>query len=392
MNNLNNWFKNSKNISIDWNFPEARREKTLYLSHGIHKYVSKYIPQIPNQLIRLFSNKNDIILDNFVGSGTTLVEASLLGRNSIGIDINPYACLISEVKTTKLNKKDVDDLNSAVKEISKHIISLRRQSLNINERSNYRDLEIDNRLKNNHFISRLYSTKNLNELLTINSVINNMNGEEKLKKILLLCLLGILRKVSYLSSNFGNDYVPRNKTKKTDVLTRYLSEYDNILNRLKKYNESLVDNCTVKVINDDTRKLPLQNESIDLIVTHPPYISAIPYAEYLKLEMLWMGLDPKKFNDIIIGGKRNSNTVVERFYNNMEKSFNEMYRVLKKDKFACVVIGNARVKGKIIESNKELTNQAINKGFKFVQDICRNKLDCANAWMKTEHILIFKKV
>jgi hypothetical protein len=68
-----------------------------------------------------------------------------------------------------------------------------------------------------------------------------------------------------------------------------------------------------------------------------------------------------------------------------------MFRVLKKEKYACVVIGNARVKGKIIESNKDFIEIGKKAGFTFIEDICRNKLDCANAWMKTEHILIFKK-
>src|SRR5205823_6752874 len=100
--------------ALDWELITAR---TVYYTHGYHPYSAKYIPQIPNRLISIFSEKNDLILDNFVGSGTTLVESKVLGRNAIGVDINPLACLISKVKTTVIKK-------STMREISHFLVSL----------------------------------------------------------------------------------------------------------------------------------------------------------------------------------------------------------------------------------------------------------------------------
>ncbi len=80
---------------IDWDFREA---KTDYLTHGVHPYPAKFIPQIPNALIQELSSVGDTVLDIFCGSGTTLAEALLLKRNAIGIDANPLACLISKAK------------------------------------------------------------------------------------------------------------------------------------------------------------------------------------------------------------------------------------------------------------------------------------------------------
>ncbi len=91
---------------------------TTYLTHGIHPYTAKLIPHIPRYFIEKYTEKNEVILDPFCGSGTTLLEARLLERNAIGIDINPLAILLSKVKTTPL---DVEEL--------KHTIQLCKENL-----------------------------------------------------------------------------------------------------------------------------------------------------------------------------------------------------------------------------------------------------------------------
>jgi len=88
--------------NIDWDFRDA---KTSYLTHGIHPYPAKFIPQIPNALIQGLSSVGDTVADIFCGSGTTLVEALLLKRHAIGLDANPLACLITKAKTSQLSAK-----------------------------------------------------------------------------------------------------------------------------------------------------------------------------------------------------------------------------------------------------------------------------------------------
>src|SRR5438874_2951907 len=90
---------------IDWDFRDA---KTSYLTHGLHPYPAKFIPQIPNALIQDFSGVGDTVGDIFCGSGTTLVEGLLLKRNVVGIDANPLACLIAAAKTTRFEPGDKD--------------------------------------------------------------------------------------------------------------------------------------------------------------------------------------------------------------------------------------------------------------------------------------------
>ncbi len=68
---------------------------------------AKFIPEIPRWAIRKFSETGKTILDPFVGSGTTLAEARILGRNSYGIDHNPLSRLIAKVKSTPLQYDDI---------------------------------------------------------------------------------------------------------------------------------------------------------------------------------------------------------------------------------------------------------------------------------------------
>ena len=79
----------------DWDFSG---ENTQYLLHRLHSYPARFIPQIPKRAITRWSKPGDLVLDPFCGSGTTLLECSLAGRNSIGIDNNPVATLISRAK------------------------------------------------------------------------------------------------------------------------------------------------------------------------------------------------------------------------------------------------------------------------------------------------------
>src|SRR5690348_9856531 len=89
--------------SINWDFASASTNST---TNTIHPYPAKFIPQIPRHFIEQFSNPGDTVYDPFLGSGTTAVEANILGRNAIGNDVNELAILISKVKTTPIpNKK-----------------------------------------------------------------------------------------------------------------------------------------------------------------------------------------------------------------------------------------------------------------------------------------------
>lgn len=96
---LDKW-KEYDNIITDSLWIFDKRDKS-----GAHNagYWGNFIPQIPNQLMLRYTKKNDWILDPFLGSGTSLIEAKRLGRNGIGIDLSPDAIKIAKENIEKEN-------------------------------------------------------------------------------------------------------------------------------------------------------------------------------------------------------------------------------------------------------------------------------------------------
>jgi len=83
--------------AIDWNFSEVKPDAI----HNVHPYPAKFIPEIPRLLLQnLRPSPGQAVFDPFCGSGTTLVEAQRLGFPTVGVDLNPIACLLTKVKTT----------------------------------------------------------------------------------------------------------------------------------------------------------------------------------------------------------------------------------------------------------------------------------------------------
>ena len=82
-----------------------------------NKYPTRYISAVPRFAINAYSKAGETVLDPFCGSGTTAIEAMLLGRNAMSIDIDPFARLLVKVKTTVYSKEDIDFLDDVVKKI-----------------------------------------------------------------------------------------------------------------------------------------------------------------------------------------------------------------------------------------------------------------------------------
>lgn len=80
------------------------------LTHNFYRYPARFSPKFVRAAIKALSGPGDLILDPFMGGGTTLVEALALGRHAVGTDISSVAAFISEVKTTLYSEDDLEAL------------------------------------------------------------------------------------------------------------------------------------------------------------------------------------------------------------------------------------------------------------------------------------------
>ena len=114
----NSW-KTQLGNDLNWNlsFSNLRESDTTKHVHRLHPYKGKFIPQLVEYFLdshlntfkkRVFFKQGDTILDPFMGSGTTLIQSSEIGLNSLGIDVSDFNCLISKVKVGKYNLAMLD--------------------------------------------------------------------------------------------------------------------------------------------------------------------------------------------------------------------------------------------------------------------------------------------
>src|SRR5215212_1369648 len=377
-----------KNLyTLDWELEDAN---TRYYTHGYHPYSSKYIPQIPNQLISKFTEKNDLVLDTFMGSGTTLVESKILGRNAIGIDINPLACLISKVKTTTIKKSELVEISKILISLKEDILDLRGNTTAFNngEKKAIIDNSISKTLHPN--IVKWYHQNVIHELLTIKSRIDTVENKD-VKDFLLVSLSSILRGVSNATSGFGNLMINKQAFPKTRIYEKFVIVVRDMLKSMSEFNKEAT-NSDIRIINHDSRRIEfIDDETIDFICTHPPYMAAVPYAEYQKLSLWWLGFSQYELEKRLIGGRRSRADTPDRFFYDINMALMEMNRVLRKKKYCCIIIGNPVYNGKIWKLNDFIKKDAKDIGFILLTEIKRHKYRSTMGKMKEEFILIFMK-
>ena len=378
---------------IDWDFRDA---KTSYLTHGLHPYPAKFIPQIPNALIQEFSSVGDTVGDIFCGSGTTLVEGLLLKRNVVGIDANPLACLIAAAKTTCFEQGD--------KELLAALIARAFQlAAEISPDDNLR-LFGGLRFTSNaprpvhqaiEFWFEPFVVEELAEILSWCQALPTKSTRD----IALTSLSAIIVNVSNQDSD--TRYVRRKKKLKPgDTLYRFGQALSENSAAVERFSEVLEPNLTCRIINADILRRPSVPE-LSLIVCSPPYPNAYSYHLYHMTRMLWLGMDQPNFKKIEIGSHRKfsskgkNGATIQTFAAEMKSVFEWMRTALRAGAHACFVIGNSVIRGKTHENAEVLAEVAAKSGFAHVAQFDRKLKDTAKAFnprigrIKTERVVVF---
>jgi hypothetical protein len=90
-------------------------------THNFYRYPARFSPQFVRAAIEAFSQPGDVILDPFMGGGTTLIEARILGRHAVGSDINSLAVFLAKVKTTPLSEGDLKQVANWVRRLPERL-------------------------------------------------------------------------------------------------------------------------------------------------------------------------------------------------------------------------------------------------------------------------------
>ncbi len=377
---INNEHNISKGVEvldkIDWDFKDFT---TQYLTHTFHSYPARFIPQIPLTFIKLFTKEKETVLDPMCGCGTTLVEAFLNNRNSIGNDFNPLATLITKVKTTLIDENEFRYFNKKLAVMKRYLdLDYRRVDERINNLPNRKVSKIFNRV----VISKLESIRET--LLEVKE-----EGHNDLFDFGRVALSSTIW--SLVENGNGIDV--------DDVFLKKVKSMQNDLNRMAKIIRTVP---VVRVICGDARKLEVETASINLIVTSPPYVNALDYYRAHMYNMLWLGMDFDLFRKHEIGG--HSHFIINRFrllseyLGDMLRSMIEMNRVLKKDKTCVIVVGNSSLEYELIESHNFFAEMGKKIGFKSIKTIFRN-IDKTRKYTSAdigkiddEYILVMQKV
>jgi len=376
--------------NTNWEFAEA---DTQYLTHNIHRYSGKFIPQIAHEVIEILSDPKDVVFDPYAGSGTTLLEAMLMGRNVIGIDLNPLAILIARVKTMRVSQTALDIIE---KDVIPFIGSLRSGDQITLFDMPYDGAEVGVENSKNRWRQsdewhvKWFQPHVLKQLIQMYDMIESITDEQA-KEISTVAFSDVLRRSSNASSKYPNVMYDKNSKYKSLPAPFFLENLRGITDGLKELSGKILDDINVDIRLCNNLHTELGDASVDTIITHPPYIAAIPYAEYGLLSLHWLGHDERALDKELTGGRRHSKKVVDFFAEDYKAFFVECYRVIKPGKFAFIMVGNPTSNGDVVELNVMTTDLAKEAGFEHITTAVRKGMNRRGNNMGEEYLIFLRK-
>lgn len=331
--------------NLDWDFHEA---DTRLLTNSIHRYSGKFIPQIARQAIDLLTRPGDLVFDPYCGSGTTLLEAYVAGRKSLGVDLNPLAILIAKTKVTPVERDILGDLVAKAREIPFEEESGGQLDI---WGSGAAAVGSDPRLADPWY-TKWFSDSVLRSLVAIDHFIAELD-DQRLVNIARVAQSDILRKVSRAHQGFPNVMFDRKRGDyKVSVRSEFLTRLRDICLGVRSLSEAVEGRRHLyapKVVQGRAENQNVDEGTVDAVVSHPPYIASIPYAEYGLLSLTWLGEDAKALDKELTGGRRQHRSVVSEFRVGYAGMIEASARALKPSGHMFLLTGDPTVRGEIVD-------------------------------------------
>ena len=318
---------------------EPSKEKPIY---SWFYYKEAFSPEIVEWVLRREKDVG-IMLDPYCGIGTSLLTAKSHQLQAIGFDISPLAVLVSKVKCENYDKVEIDD-----------IVKFLDITNNLPEPTVKWEFEL--------FSPRAaFPKSHYNALLSLRIAIDNVENE-KVRDLLLVALLSIIPQVGIFIKDGGVLKIDKSKSA-MPVKEAFKRKIKKIVNEIEN---NSINGPVPRVERADARDLnKVENESVDLIVTSPPYLNNVDYTKVYGLELSLMFLDrtvTKQVRGEAVRSFITSNLppenvpqevgeigykipVIGNYFSDMEKTIKEAYRVLKPGGACYLVIGNTVIYG-----------------------------------------------
>ena len=422
--------KDGEPISVNFRALVPELKKPERYTHLIHSYPAKLLANIPYFFFATdtLCQANGTVLDPFCGTGTVLLEAALSGRNALGADANPLAELITGGKTVYIPKEQLQETLKTILDKAKRF----RKTVEHPEA-----------------IAVWYSASSLRQLSNLQRAISEIDDERQ-KTFFELCFSGVARKVSFADPSisvpvhwnperFSSNPLRKEEVSKKLEMLQTVNVYDKFetvckanIDRVHTLRGQIAEGVTARIVSKDARQLGLADNSVDMILTSPPYAGAQKYIRASWLNLYW--LNRAKIEDIRelkthnIGredyrkeevfesytGIEAADAVLKELYksgntyraflaanylNEMKVALDESIRVLRPDGYMVMVIGNNTVCKRQFDTQDYLTNYLVSKGmklqYKLIDDIksygLMTKRNKTADTISREWILVFKK-
>ena len=379
-------FINFDNIpeNREWAFESVR--STEQWTHGYHRYPAKFLPDVVRKIIEEYAKGSNLIADLFAGCGTTLVEAKIHGISSVGVDINPVAQLITKVKTTPLAPDALQQAYTAL--------------VNLFDKYNESDYED---IKKHERIDYWFTPSQKAKIAFLYDTVFHLEVDDDTKDFFYVCISHILKNCSWWLQSGTKPQRDMEKEPEDPF-----NEFKRHCNKMIGWNEKFYNELSKKghlgipceIHLEDARHTNITSESIDAIITSPPYVTSYEYADIHQLTAYWMEYisDIHEFRKKFIGSSYSGNDSlivpnskqaqkivndlsenskhiardVAQYFNDMQEVAKEMARVLAPNGHACIVIGNTKIKEVQIKSAEVFYEFLRNAGLRKVTVIKRS--------------------